>query len=239
MPKRTFYQPKGELHEGRKAPRIKELMGSGFRRWEARELALLPADDAALQAMIDQREKMAGKVFRKADKDGLTTKQANYRLTLAIQDYYYNKVRVKTAKMQKTVKGKRATWRVVATDRAGFPHQWRKLLIKISRIHSDKRRAKEADKVNVPLMGFGDFNETPTGKGEGDKRMQKARRRAAVRDAKSKGKLRIDILEREYKTSFKLVAESKMLNEKRDQLQRQRELKHRLETAKAAGAKYG
>ncbi|MBU1173218.1 MAG: hypothetical protein KKD44_26940 [Proteobacteria bacterium] len=213
-------------------------MKSGFRRWEARELALLPTDDGALNAMIDQRSRMANRVFNRARKDGLTDRQAQYRLTNAIKDYYLNKVKVKTAKMEKTVKGKRATWKVIATDRAGFPHQWRKKLINISRIHGDKRRKKEADGVDIPI-DYGEFEETPGEKGEGDRRMQKARRRAAVRDAKSVGKLRVDLLEKEYKNSFKLVAESKMLDQKRNQLERQRDLKRRLETAQAKGAKYG
>jgi hypothetical protein len=74
----------------------------------------------------------------------------------------------------------------------------------------------------------------------GQVKIQKARANARASFYKrTDGKLKIDILEREYKGSFKLIADAKTPTVRRDMVDRQIQLKQRLDKAQKAGVKYG
>lgn len=175
MARRTvLYSPPARgVREGRKSARVVELMQSGFRRWEARELSSLPKDDPALVAMTQQRRGMASRVLKQSFKMGLTRGQAQYQLSKTINNFYEKRVLVKRYKRDPR------TLRVVATDRRGYPHQWRRRLIEISQ---RSRKGHIDSGVPIPPKVF---NETPGRKGKGRRDIQRGKRKLAVRVARA------------------------------------------------------
>lgn len=175
MARRTvLYSPPARgVREGRKSVRVVELMQSGFRRWEARELAPLPKDDPALVAMTRQRRGMASRVLNQSFKMGLTRGQAQYQLSKTINNFYENRVKVKTSKRDPR------TLKVVATDRRGYPHQWRRKLIEISQ---RSRKGHIFSGVPIPPKKM---DETPQRKGRGKRDIQRGKRKVAVRVARA------------------------------------------------------
>jgi len=168
-----YTPPPAGVREGRKSVRVVELMGSGFRRWEARELALLPRDDPALVVMTKQRRGMASRVLRQGSREGLSRGQAQYRLSKTILGFYEKRVLVKTVKRDPR------TLKIVSTDKRGYPHQWRRKLIDISQ--RSRKKHKFAG-VEIPPE---ELDETPGRKGRGRRDIQRKKRKLAVRVAKA------------------------------------------------------